>query len=530
MVRQVDADVIIVGAGFAGLYAAHKLNRDGFSVLGIEKAPDIGGTWYWNCYPGARCDVESLEYSYSFSDELEQEWNWTERYASQPEILSYIRHVADKYAIQRHFRFGQAVMRAKFIDGLWQVETDQGETLSSHYLVMATGCLSVPLFPDIEGLDRFAGRKLHTGQWPQEGVDFRGRTVGIIGTGSSAIQCMPEVAKQAKQVLVFQRTPHFSVPARNAPLSAEAIAQWRADYPRLRESAKSSRSAVNFEYSDALAVEASADERDAEFRRRWAGGGANFMHAFADLGRSEEANHHAAQFVRDRIAEIVTDPATAQKLTPTTYPIGTKRICVDTDYYATYNRPNVALVDVQADPICSFTETGLDTKDAAYRFDDIIFGTGFDAMTGALLRVDIVGKDGRALRDAWTDGPRTYLGLAIAGFPNLFIVTGPGSPSVFTNMVMSVEHHVEWISEALGWMRERGHQTIEAKKDAQDDWVARVNRLADATLYSKGTSWYNGANVGGKSRVFMPFLGGFGNYTAKCRAIADAGYTGFTIG
>lgn len=527
MDSRMDADVIIVGAGFAGLYGAHKLSGEGFSVLGVEKAPDVGGTWYWNCYPGARCDVESLEYSYSFSDELEQEWDWTERYASQPEILAYIRHVADKFALRRHFRFDTAVVSATFVDGGWEVRTDKGETLACRYLIMATGCLSVPTFPRIPGLDRFAGRKLHTGQWPQDGVDFRGRTVGIIGTGSSAIQCMPEVAKQADKVLVFQRTPHFSVPAHNGPLPAEAIAHWRANYPQLRASAKDSQSAVNFQYSKALATEASPEEREAEFRRRWARGGANFMHAYADLGRSEEANRHAAQFVRDRIAEIVADPATAEKLMPTTYPIGSKRICVDTNYYATYNKPNVTLVDVQSDPIQGFTETGLETRDAVWQFDDIIFGTGFDAMTGALLRVDITGRDGVTLRDAWAEGPRTYLGLAIAGFPNLFIVTGPGSPSVFTNMVMSIEHHIEWISECLLWMREKGLETIEAEPDAQQAWVDRVNRLADATLHSKTASWYNGANVSGKSRVFMPFLGGFSNYTAKCREIVDAGYRGF---
>ncbi len=527
----VTFDVVVVGAGFAGLYLLHRLRAMGLSVKAFEAGDDVGGTWYWNRYPGARCDVPSQQYSFSFSPELEREWVWSEKYAAQPEILSYIRHVADRFDLRGLIQFETRVTAARFdeVDTVWSIQTDAGETVRARYCIMATGSLSASRLPDIPGIETFAGRTFHTGQWPHEGVDFTGRRVGVIGTGSSAVQAIPKIAEQAAKLTVFQRTPNFTVPARNGPLDSAAIDAWQRDFAELRKTAKATRSAMLYEYGDKPALDVSDEERQAEFERRWTNGGTNFLYAYNDIVRDEGANATAAAFVHAKIAETVADPATADKLTPKDYPIGAKRICVDTDYYATFNRENVALVDLRAEPIETVSGDAIRTVGADYPLDDLVFATGFDAMTGALLAMDIRGVGGEVLREKWAAGPRTYLGLMTAGFPNLFMINGPGSPSVLSNMVMSIEHNVEWIADCLRTMQAGGQTRIEARREAEDDWVQHVNDVAAPTLYAKAASWYMGANIPGKPRVFMPYVGGFAAYTDRCAQVADRGYEGFAL-
>jgi cyclohexanone monooxygenase len=524
-------DAIIVGAGFAGLYLLHQLRSAGFSTVVLEAGRDIGGTWYWNRYPGARCDVHSLEYSYSFSDELQQDWNWSERYATQPEILSYINYVADKFALRRDIRLDTRVVAATFDEAevLWTVDTRDRGSLTARFCIMATGCLSASRLPTIPGLESFGGATYHTANWPHEGVDLRGKRVGVIGTGSSGIQAIPCIAEQADHLVVFQRTPNYSVPAHNSPHQEAKVALWKKNYPALRAAARATRAGVLFEFGKTAAHEVTEDIRQKEFEKRWATGGTNFLYAYTDLLRNEQSNEYAAKFVRAKIADVVRNPETARKLTPKHYPIGTKRICVDTDYFATFNRENVTLVDLRSDPIREITKTGIDTTSASYEVDILVFATGFDAITGALLAIDIKTRQGASLRDEWNGGPRTYLGLAVAKIPNLFIVTGPGSPSVLSNMIVSIEHDSEWIANCLRWLRNEGVKRIEASVDAQSQWVTHVNDLAASTLYAKADSWYIGANVPGKPRVFMPYLGGVDVYQRKCREVAQDGYRGFVL-
>jgi cyclohexanone monooxygenase len=524
-------DAVVVGAGFAGMYMLHRLRELDFTVRVFEAGGDVGGTWYWNRYPGARCDIESMEYSYQFSEELQQEWEWSERYAPQPEILSYANHVADRFDLRRDIQFDTRVESAVFDEASdrWTVRTDRGDEVDASFLIMATGCLSMPSTPRFEGMDDFEGATYHTGRWPHEGVDFTGQCVAVIGTGSSAIQLTPIVAEQADQLTVFQRTATYAVPAHNRALDPEEQAEVKADYAGLRKrnremvTAFGSRTPPNPEF----ALMTDPEAREAEFERRWEQGGLLFLGAYSDLLLSEEANELAADFVRRKIRSIVHDPEVAEKLSPTTI-IGCKRMCVDTGYYATFNRPNVSLVDVSESGIETLTPRGLRAGGVEYEFDSIIFATGFDAMTGALLAIDIRGRQGRTLEDAWAEGPRTYLGLGIAGFPNLFTVTGPGSPSVLTNMIASIEQHVDWISDCLAHLRREGLRTIEATPEAQDDWVAHVNMIADITLYPSCNSWYLGANVPGKPRVFMPLVG-FPPYAARCDEVATNGYEGFAL-
>jgi cyclohexanone monooxygenase len=522
-------DAIVIGAGFAGVYMLHKLREAGFSAIVIEAGDDVGGTWYWNRYPGARCDVHSLEYSYSFAEDVQQEWHWSERFAPQPEILRYIQHVTDRFDLRRDIRFKTRAVATTYHDASWTVETDTGDTFNARYCIMATGCLSNSRLPDIKGIEGFAGPIIHTGHWPHEGVDFTGKRVGVIGTGSSGIQVIPCIAEQAAHLTVFQRTPNFSIPARNFQFPDEYLADWKADYPALRKKARNTRVGVLHEFGNTTWDEATPAFRQAEMERRWAKGGNNFMYAFTDVLSNPETNRLVADFVRDRIAEIVTDPATRAKIMPQDYPIGTKRVCVDTDYYATFNRDNVTLVDLRTEPIGRMTADSVVTSDATYPLDLLICATGYDAMTGALLAIDIRGRDGVSLRREWADGPRSYLGLAIAGFPNMFIITGPGSPSVFSNMVLSIEHDVEWIADCLTTLRTQGKTTIEAEETAQVDWVTHVSDLAEGTLFTQANSWYIGANIPGKPRVFMPYLGGVDRYQQNCREIAEAGYRGFIL-
>ncbi len=524
-------DVIVVGAGFAGLYLLHRLRGAGFDTQVIEAGSDVGGTWYWNRYPGARCDVESLEYSYSFSEDLQQEWSWRERFATQPEILAYLQHVAERFDLRRGIRFNTRVTSAVFDEAsaIWTVTTEAGDSLKARFCIMATGSISAPRLPDIPGIADFRGEMHHTSRWPKEGVDFAGKRVAVIGTGSSGIQAIPCIAEAASQLTVFQRTPAFSVPARNAPLAADLVAQWKADYPAKRAAARNTRSGVLHEYSSTPAIGTPAPVRTAEFERRWVKGGTNFLYAYNDLGKNEEANAVAADFVRAKIAETVTDPRTARSLMPTDYPIGAKRICVDSNYFATYNRPNVSLVDLRETPITRITGNAIETASGRHEIDMMVLATGFDAMTGALLAIDIRTSGGTTLKDLWQGGPRTYLGLMTAGIPNLFLVTGPGSPSVLSNMVVSIEHDVAWITACLTELQARGAQTMQADPDAQNSWVAHVNELASGTLYPRASSWYVGANVPGKPRVFMPYIGGVDAYQRTCREIVDAGYRGFLI-
>ena len=526
-----DVDAVVVGAGFAGLYMLHRLRALGLSAQGFEAGSGVGGTWYWNRYPGARCDVESLQYSFSFDEALQQEWEWSERYPSQAEILRYLEHVAERFDLVRDIALDTRVTAAHWDDptGRWLVATDRGDRVSARFLIMATGALSAARKPEIAGLESLRGRWYHTGDWPHEKVDFTGQRVGVIGTGSSGIQTIPAVAEEAAEVVVFQRTPNFTIPAWNRPLEPEQQRAWKERYAEMRAKARATRSGILYEYSTRGAFEVDEAEREAEFERRWARGGANFTHAFNDLFVNIEANDQAAEFVRNRIRTLVRDPTVAAKLMPTDHPIGTKRICVDTDYYVTFNRPNVSLVDVREEPIEAVTPDGIRTRAREYALDSIVFATGYDAVTGALMRIDLVGRDGLRIQDQWAHGPTSYLGLMVAGFPNLFTITGPGSPSILTNVVVSIEHHVEWIADCLAHMAKRGLSRIEPTAEAEAGWVAEVAKVASGTLFPRANSWYMGANIPGKPRVFLPYVGGFAKYTEICDELVRAGYSGFAM-
>ncbi len=524
-----DFDVIVVGAGFAGLYMLHRLRGMGFSVRVLEAAGSVGGTWYWNRYPGARCDVESVEYSYQFSPELQQEWAWSERYAAQPELLRYANHVADRFDLRRDIQFDTRVAAATFNEAAnrWMIETETGARHTAVFCVMATGCLSVPNKPKFKGTATFAGAAYHTGTWPHQGVDFTGQRVGIIGTGSSAVQSIPLIARQAQHLYVFQRTPSFAVPARNAPLSEREQAAVKAEYPALRALAKTRRNGLFCATTAISALAVSDAERERAFRERWERGGLCYTGTFNDLLIDKRANETAADFLRARIREVMKDPQTAEALCPRTV-VGGKRLCIDIGYYETFNRENVTLIDLNKAPLEAITRDGLIAGGEAYKLDAIIYAIGFDAMTGALTRIDIRGKTGARLADTWAEGPCTYLGLCVAGFPNLFIVTGPGSPSVLTNMLPTIEQHVEWIADCINYLRGKGLCRIDATPQAQAAWVAEVNRIADGTLFPTCNSWYLGANVPGKPRVFMPYIG-FPPYVEKCNAVAANGYAGFAL-
>jgi cyclohexanone monooxygenase len=525
-------DVVVVGAGFAGMYMLHKLRGQGFSVRVYEQGGDVGGTWYWNRYPGARCDVESMQYSYSFSDELQQQWDWSERYAPQPEILKYANHVADRFDLRSDIQFDTRVDRAEFDEraNSWSVTTSDGKTVTAKYIVLATGCLSNARMPDIRGLGDFKGKVYHTGNWPHEPVDFTGQRVGVIGTGSSAIQSVPIIAEQADHLTVFQRTANFSIPARNAALTAEEREAFRQKYPEIRRFAREeARNGIYTEMPDKGALDDGENERRSKYESRWSRGGLTFMSVYNNLAVDKAANDTAADFVREKIAEIVRDPQTAKLLQPNNHPIGSKRICIDSDYFATFNRPNVTLVDIRSSPIDEILPNAVRAGGRDYEVDALVLATGFDAMTGSVAKIDIRGRNGQTLNQKWTEGPKTYLGLMSAGFPNLFIITGPGSPSVLSNMIVSIEQHVDWIADCVGWMRDRGLAAMEADKDAEDKWVTHVNEVAHTTLYPQANSWYMGANIPGKPQIFMPYIGGVGVYRQICNDVAAKGYEGFAM-
>jgi cation diffusion facilitator CzcD-associated flavoprotein CzcO len=534
-----ELDVVVVGAGFAGVYMLHRLRGLGLTARVFEAGSGIGGTWFWNRYPGARCDIESMEYSYQFSHELQQEWEWTERYATQPEILSYINHVADRFELRDGIQLNTRVMSASFDEAItrWSVETADfagpsesagaRSRVSAKFVVMATGCLSSTNLPPFDGLDDFAGDWFHTGHWPHAGVDFTGQRVGVIGTGSSAIQSIPLIAEQAEHLFVFQRTANYSVPAHNGPLDAATQHEVKADYAAFRKQNSLKPFGASFPVNEQLALVETPEVREREYEARWATGGLGYVASFADLMVDREANDTAAEFLRRKIRESVHDPEVAERLSPRQV-VGCKRLCVDSDYFATFNRPNVTLVDVSENPIEKLSKTGLTVAGEAFELDSIVFATGFDAMTGALLRVDIRGKGGETLTEKWAAGPRTYLGLATAGFPNFFTITGPGSPSVLSNMLPSIEQHVDWIAECIRYMGAHAVERIEPTPEAEEAWVTHVNEVAGATLFPSCNSWYLGANVPGKPRVFMPYLG-FPPYVEKCNEVAATGYEGFEL-
>lgn len=538
-------DVVVVGAGFAGLYATYRFCERGYRVRTFERGEDVGGTWFWNAYPGLRCDTESFDYSYSFSAELQQEWTWTERFATQPEILRYLEHVADRFDLRRHITFGATVERATFDEDsrLWTVDTGE-ERVRCTYLVMATGPLSEPNAPPFPGLEGFTGQWYQTSRWPREGVDLAGKRVAVVGTGSTGIQVTTAVAPEVAHLTVFQRTPNFSVPARNRVLDPALVGHHKERYDRYRAAARyaPTGSTPRRDFDEpgygpmptplgVPAAEVEPGARHAELERRWAyGGAAHVVGAFSDTMTSEATNEVVAAFVREQIRAVVEDPDTAEVLSPRSYPIGAKRVCLDTGYYETFNRPNVELVDISTNPIAEITADGIRLRDGQeHPVDVIVFALGFDALTGALAQIDIRGRAGVSLRESWSEGPRSHLGLAVAGFPNMFTLAGPNSPSVLSNVVMSIEQHVDLVADLLRTAAERGERDIEATPEAQEEWVDHCTELAASTLYLKAASWYTGANVPGKPRRFLAYVGGVGRYRRHCEELAAAGYPGFTF-
>ncbi len=532
VVLPAEVDVVVVGAGFSGLYLLHRIRQLGFSVQGFDAAGDVGGTWYWNRYPGARCDIPTTDYAYSFDPELEREWTWSEKYATQPEILSYLGFVADRYELRPNIAFSTSVESAVWDeqDRRWRLTTDRGDQISCRFYVMAGGCLSLPKTPDIPGADRFQGEVYFTGKWPHEEVDFTGKRVAVIGTGSSGIQAIPLIAAQAAQLTVFQRTANFSTPAHNGPAPSERLAALASDRDAYRDAARWSRGGIPAEMTEVMGITASEEERRERFEAAWEAGELfAILGVFKDQSFNPASNEIVAEMIREKIRSVVDDPDTAESLCPKDHPFGTKRPCLDSNYFQTYNLPHVRLVDLRQTPIATITEAGIDTVEESFQFDAIVYATGFDAMTGPLVAVNVTGRDGVTLREKWADGPSTYLGLTTAGFPNFFTVTGPGSPSVLSNMVVSIEQHVDWIAGCLCHLRAAGFETIEPTVLAESGWNQHVDDCAAITLYPRANSWYMGANVPGKPRVFLPYIGGVDAYRAACDEVAARGYVGFSL-
>ena len=528
-VKTIDA--VVVGAGFAGMYMLYRLRERGMSTQVFEAGDGVGGTWYWNRYPGARCDVESMEYQFGFSDELQRGWTWSERYPTQPEVMRYMNYVADSLDLRRDIQFNTRVVSAIFdeTDRRWTITADRGDQITAKYCIMATGCLSTASIPSIPGLEQFSGEWHHTGNWPHEGVELAGKRVGVIGTGSSGIQVIPVIAEQAASLTVFQRTANFSLPAFNRALTRAEIETGKRDFMANRRIAEYMPAGTLHPPGKHMVKELPLEEVNRELEARWQMGGFAFLSAFQDMLTDIESNEVTAEFVRRKIREVVKDPEVADLLTPTDHPLGTKRLCIDTNYFETYNLPHVRLVDVRKSPIERITTDGIVAGDKTYELDVIVFATGFDAMTGALSRIDIRGRQGMNLRDKWEAGPRNYLGIATAGFPNLFLITGPGSPSVLTAVILAIEQHVEWIAACIDHMRASDVETIEPELEAENAWVQHVNDVAFQTLMPLANSWYMGANIPGKPRIFMPYVGGLGTYRTKCAEIAEAGYAGFKM-
>ena len=529
MMKNVDVDVVVVGAGFSGLYLLYRLRKAGFSTRVFERGGDVGGTWYWNRYPGARCDVESLQYSYSFDEQLQQDWHWPEKFSAQPDILAYANHVADRFNLKKDIEFNIEVKASWFDENLktWKITTNTGEEINAQYFIMATGCISTTQIPNIKGLSDYVGNTFHTGDWPHEEVDFSGQSIAVIGTGSSGIQSIPVLAKQAKKLTVFQRTPNYSIPSQNEPMTKKYERSWKDVYSERRKEMRYSAHGSLKDLNDVPALSVDEDQRQELYTKRWAIGGTGFLGSFNDLLTNADANYTAAEYVRQQIKRVVKDKETAEILCPRSYPIGTKRICIDTGYFETYNRENVKLVDISKKPIQRLVTDGIIVDDQLYPFDSIIFATGFDAMTGSIFNVDIKGRDGLALKEKWNAGPKTYLGLMSASFPNLFMITGPGSPSVKSNMIMSIEQHVDLVIETLLSMRRKGLSVVEPELEAENKWVDHVQEVANKTLFPQANSWYMGANIPGKPRLFMPYIGGVGAYREICEEIVSNNYRGF---
>ena len=527
--KNVDVDVVVVGAGFSGLYLLYRLRKAGFSTRVFERGGDVGGTWYWNRYPGARCDVESLQYSYSFDEQLQQDWHWPEKFSAQPDILAYANHVADRFNLKKDIEFNIEVKASWFDENLktWKITTNTGEEINAQYFIMATGCISTTQIPNIKGLSDYVGNTFHTGDWPHEEVDFSGQSIAVIGTGSSGIQSIPVLAKQAKKLTVFQRTPNYSIPSQNEPMTKKYERSWKDVYSERRKEMRYSAHGSLKDLNDVPALSVDEDQRQELYTKRWAIGGTGFLGSFNDLLTNADANYTAAEYVRQQIKRVVKDKETAEILCPRSYPIGTKRICIDTGYFETYNRENVKLVDISKKPIQRLVTDGIIVDDQLYAFDSIIFATGFDAMTGSIFNVDIKGRDGLALKEKWNAGPKTYLGLMSASFPNLFMITGPGSPSVKSNMIMSIEQHVDLVIETLLSMRRKGLSVVEPELEAENKWVDHVQEVANKTLFPQANSWYMGANIPGKPRLFMPYIGGVGAYREICEEIVANNYRGF---
>jgi cation diffusion facilitator CzcD-associated flavoprotein CzcO/acetyl esterase/lipase len=527
-----DVDAVVVGAGFAGLYMLYRLRQLGFAVQAFDTADDVGGTWYWNRYPGARCDIATTDYSYSFDPDLEREWTWSEKYATQPEILSYLGYVADRYDLRGHIAFSTSVESANWdaAGRRWCLRTDRGDHINCRFYVMASGCLSLPKVPDIPGADRFHGEVYFTGKWPHEEVDFIGKRVAVIGTGSSGIQAIPLIASRADRLTVFQRTANFSTPAHNGPAPATRLAALASDRDAYRDAARWSRGGVPMEMTEVMGTTASEQERRDRFEAAWEAGELfAILGVFKDQAFNPASNEIVAEMIREKIRSVVDDPDTAEMLCPEGHPFGTKRPCLDSGYFRTYNLPHVRLVDLRRTPISTITEVGIDTTEESFEIDAIVYATGFDAMTGPLVAVDIAGREGVTLREKWADGPSTYLGLMTVGFPNLFTITGPGSPSVLSNMVVSIEQHVDWIASCLDHLRSAGMETIEPTDLAEAGWNQHVDDCASITLYPRADSWYMGANIPGKPRVFLPYIGGVDAYRAACEEVVARGYLGFIL-
>ena len=529
-----DFDAVVIGAGFAGLGMLRRLREElGLSVQVYESGDGVGGTWYWNRYPGARCDSESYIYCFSFSKELLQDWNWSGKYPEQPEILSYLNHVADRFDLRRNIKFNTRVTSARFLEdsNRWEIETNQGDRVTAQFLITGIGCISAGNVPDIKGLDSFQGEWYHTGSWPHEKVEFAGKRVAVIGTGSSGVQSIPVIAELAEHLTVFQRTPQFTIPARHGTVDRKFLEEEvKPNYAEILNKARWSAGGFPVDPSERSALEATAEERLATYEAGWAEGGFRFLFgSFKDITTDRRANDTVSEFIRSKIREIVKDPETVEKLLPTDHPFSSKRALIDTNYFDTYNRENVELVDIRHSPIQEITPKGIRTEDQEFEFDMIVFATGFDAMTGTFFKMDIRGRNNLSLKDKWSEGPKTYLGLQVAGFPNMFMITGPGSPSVLSNMPVSIEQHIEWIGDFVQYMREHGIEAAEADADAETAWVSHVNETAEPTMYILANSWYLGANIPGKPRVFMPYAGGVGPYRTKCNEVAEGGYEGFIL-
>ncbi len=530
--RTTRLDALVIGAGFGGMYALHRLRGMGLTVSAIEGGDNVGGTWYWNRYPGARCDVMSIDYSYSFSDEIQQEWTWSEQFAAQPEILAYANFVATKLDLRRDIQFNTRARSARFDDAgkYWIVETEDGDIFEATYLIMATGPLSVPKGLDIAGADRFEGDILHAPRWPQRTVDLAGKRVGVIGTGSTGIQIVPVVAEQAGALYVFQRTPSFTLPMRNKKLDADYVAQVKAHYPAMRAIARNTLTGGVRPVSTRPLFSVTAAERQALMEDAWKAGGINFLGLFSDLLFNQDANDIVAGFVRDKISEIVTDPVTAERLKPRGYPIFARRPCLDTNYYETYNRPNVTLVDCLADPIVEITKTGIRTRDREIALDTIIVATGYDGLTGAMLAIDVTGREGRSLREKWSGGARSHLGLMMEGFPNLFMVAGANGPSALANFVILNEQNVDWLCDCIGHMRSNVLDTIEPSAEAEQGWMDQIAALSGKSLMQKANTWYVGSNIAGKPRVFGIYMGGLARYREICENAKSGNYRDFHFG